>query len=145
MANCHWFNISVFKCLFYNSVHWKLTPLFFVHWQMSDGKFWNVSDIHWFASFIFVDFVCHFSSILLLHSVLFETNSRKGIFLSLFVTDLKSWMVESVVLQIWLQIENALFCSTGKDNVCVACHEYLITIKSIKNSKRIVLKTNGHF
>lgn len=76
--------------LFYNSVHWKLTPLFFVQSQMSDGKFRNVSDIHWFASFIFVDFVCHFISILLLHSVLFETNSRKGIFLSLFVTDLKS-------------------------------------------------------
>lgn len=76
--------------LFYNSVHWKLTPLFFVQSQMNDGKFRNVSDIHWFASFIFVDFVCHFISILLLHSVLFETNSRKGIFLSLFVTDLKS-------------------------------------------------------
>lgn len=54
-------------------------------------------------------------------------------------------MVESVVLQILLQIENALFCCTGKDNVCVACHEYFITIKSLKNSKRIVLKTNGHF
>lgn len=71
--------------------HWKLTPLFFVQSQMSDGKFRNVSPtfIGLQASF-FVDFVCHFSSILLLHSVLFETNSRKGIFLSLFVTDLKS-------------------------------------------------------
>lgn len=29
--------------LFYNSVHWKLTPLFFVQSQMSDGKFRNVS------------------------------------------------------------------------------------------------------
>lgn len=64
---------------------------------MSDGKFWNVFDIYWFVSFIFVDFVCYFSFILLLYFVLFEINLRKGIFFLLFVIDLKLLMVESVV------------------------------------------------